>query len=407
MLHLPYLHNKNIAIIYFTYFAASAWFMLGMWYVYFLKVISPEQIALVHTAGFIAGISMDIPSGYMADKFGRKRFLAMGLLLFSIGIGLFAFITNIWQMIILEIITQTGIAFITGAQEAVLYDTVYAMEKDKSKVNETFAEIYSRCRMLINFALIVSSVIGGFLYRFSDKSGWLLMSAFCFSAFILTFFMTNHQQQNEDDEVAILSHTKDSLKIFISKPNRYLVPAVLLMSGLAFVADWGIFPQGSLERPGYTPLGISIFFAVVYFISIIANHYLPALALKFGNYLGFKYYSILTASVLMIGVGIYQVIPRLIIIVLAVFIISSSLFTSYLTIVISDISDSKNRATMLSISSFSSKFLYMLSAPLVGYSFASNKPEYSWFAFAVLITFAMLITSKLKKAKRFGFKMIK
>ena len=171
MLHLPYLHNKNIAIIYFTYFAASAWFMLGMWYVYFLKVISPEQIALVHTAGFVAGIAMDVPSGYMADKFGRRRFLALGLLLFSIGIGLFAFITNVWQMIIFEMITQTGIAFISGAQEAVLYDTVYAMAKDKKKVNEIFAQIYSRCRMLINFALIVSSVIGGFLYRFSDKSG--------------------------------------------------------------------------------------------------------------------------------------------------------------------------------------------------------------------------------------------
>lgn len=400
MLHLPYLHNKNIAIIYFTYFAASAWFMLGMWYVYFLKVISPEQIALVHTAGFVAGIAMDVPSGYMADKFGRRRFLALGLLLFSIGIGLFAFITNVWQMIIFEMITQTGIAFISGAQEAVLYDTVYAMAKDKKKVNEIFAQIYSRCRMLINFALIVSSVIGGFLYRFSDKSGWLLMSAFCFTAFILTFFMTNHQQQNEDDEVAILSHTKDSLKIFISKPNRYLVPAVLLMSGLAFVADWGIFPQGSLERPGYTPLGISIFFAVVYFISIIANHYLPALAMKFGNYLGFKYYSILSTFILLIGVGTYIVAPRLIVIALAIFVITSSLFISYLTIVISSISDTKNRATMLSISSFSSKFLYMASAPLVGLSFASDKPEYSWFAFAILIVVAMTITSKLKNHKK-------
>ena len=389
MLHLPYLHNKNIAIIYFTYFAASSWFMLGMWYVYFLKVISPEQIALVHTAGFVAGIAMDVPSGYMADKFGRRRFLALGLLLFSIGIGLFAFITNVWQMIIFEMITQTGIAFISGAQEAVLYDTVYAMAKDKKKVNEIFAQIYSRCRMLINFALIVSSVIGGFLYRFSDKSGWLLMSAFCFTAFILTFFMTNHQQQNEDDEVAILSHTKDSLKIFISKPNRYLVPAVLLMSGLAFVADWGIFPQGSLERPGYTPLGISIFFAVVSFISIIANHYL-----------GFKYYSILSTFILLIGADTYVVVPRLIVIALAIFVITSSLFISYLTIVISSISDTKNRATMLSISSFSSKFLYMASAPLVGLSFASDKPEYSWFAFAILIVVAMTITSKLKNHKK-------
>ena len=42
----------------------------------------------------------------------------------------------------------------------------------------------------------------------------------------------------------------------------------------------------------------------------------------------------------------------------------------------------------------------MASAPLVGLSFASDKPEYSWFAFAVLIVVAMTITSKLKKHKK-------
>ncbi|MBP9115259.1 MAG: MFS transporter [Acidimicrobiia bacterium] len=397
MFHLPYLHNKNISIIYFTYFAASLWFMLGMWYVYFLKIVAPEQIALVHTIGFIIGISMDIPSGYMADKIGRKHFLAIGLLLFSIGIGLFAFITNIWQMIIFEMITQTGIAFITGAQEAVLYDTIYAIEKDKSKVGEIFALIYSRCRMIVNFGLIISPLVGGVLYRFSDKAGWLLMSGFCFVAFLLTLTLTNHQQRGESIEIKILTHTKDSFKIFASKTNRYLIPAILLLSGIAFISDWGIFPQGSMERAGYTPLGISIFFAVIYTLSIISNHYLPSVAKKLGNYLGFKYYGILTVVMLLLGAGIYFVAPRAIVIVLGLFTITSSLFVSYLTIVVSDISNETNRATMLSMSGFSSKFLYMFSAPIVGLSFASNKPEYSWLGFAIIIFISVLMISKIWK----------
>lgn len=399
--HLPYVRNRNIAILYFTYFAGSFWAMLGMWYVYFLGVVSPEQIALVHTVGFIAGIAMDIPSGFLADKFGRKRFLSIGLLTFAIGIGLFAFIENIWQMIFFEIITQVGIACISGAQEAVLYDTVYAMEKDKKKVDDIFALIYSRCRMIINVSLITSAIIGGALYRFSDKAGWLMMSGLCLIAFVLTLTMQNHQQTGQSIEIQVLSHTKTSIKMFTSKINRYLIPAILIFGGLAFTSDWGIFPMGSMERVGYTPLGISIFFSSIYVVCIVANHYLPTIAKRFGNYLGFKYFGLATALLMVSGIGLFKIEPYLVILPLSIFVILSSLLLSYMTIVVSSISDETNRATMLSISSFSSKFLYVISGPLMGYSFAHNAPEYSWLGYGLLSIVGVIICGFLfKKYKK-------
>ena len=401
ILHLPYLKNRNIAILYFTYFAGSFWAMLGMWYVYFLGVVSPQQIAIVHTVGFIAGIAMDIPSGFLADKFGRKRFLSIGLVTFAVGIGLFAFIENIWQMIFFEIITQVGIACISGAQEAVLYDTVYAMEDDKKKVDDIFALIYSRCRMIINVSLITSAIIGGALYRFSDKAGWLMMSGLCLIAFVLTLTMQNHQQTGQSIEIQVLSHTKTSIKIFTSKINRYLIPAILIFGGLAFTSDWGIFPMGSMERVGYTPLGISIFFSLLYVVCIFANHYLPTIAKRLGNYLGFKYFGITTALLMIIGIGLFKIEPYLIVIPLAVFVILSSLMLSYMTVVISQISDETNRATMLSISSFSSKFLYLISGPLMGYSFAHNAPEYSWLGYGLLSIIGVFICGFIfKKYKK-------
>mgnify|MGYP002364900508 FL=1 len=100
---------------------------------------------------------------------------------------------------------------------------------------------------------------------------------------------------------------------------------------------------------------------------------------------------------LLLGAGIYFVAPRAIVIVLGLFTITSSLFVSYLTIVVSDISNETNRATMLSMSGFSSKFLYMFSAPIVGLSFASNKPEYSWLGFAIIIFISVLMISKIWK----------
>ena len=396
-LHLPYLQFKNIKIIYFTYFATSAWFMMGMWYIYFLKVISPEQIALMHTIGFIAGILVDIPSGFLADRFGRKLLLSFGLVTFGIGIGLFIFISNIWQMIIFEVITQIGLACISGAQEAVLYDTVNAITEDKSKVSEVFAEIYSRCRMIVNISLLTSGLIGGIIYRFSDIAGWLLMSAFCLTAFLLVLTLDNHQQKGTSIEIQILSHTKESIKVFMQKKNAYLIPAILILGGLAFASDWGIFPMGSMEQAGFTPLGISIFFVVIYIIAIISNHYLPRITNKFGNYNGFKYYSLAATLLLLIGIGAYKLNSYLIVLPLSAFIIISILLISYSTIVVTRISNEVNRATMLSISSFSTKFLYMVSGPFIGYSFAHNAPEYSWLGYAALAIIAFIVINFLVK----------
>lgn len=65
--------------------------------------------------------------------------------------------------------------------------------------------------------------------------------------------------------------------------------------------------------------------------------------------------------------------------------------------VITGISNEVNRATMLSISSFSTKFLYMLIGPFVAYSFARNSPENSWLGYALLALFALMLIKLLVK----------
>ncbi len=135
-IYFPYIRNRSIAVPYFAYFATSAWFISSIWYSYFLRIASPEKIAIVQSLSFIVGIVMDIPTGYLADKFGRKKLLAIGLLLFGIALSLFAFVSNLWQLFAFEVLVQIGLACISGAQEAVLHNTLNAIKTADESINE-------------------------------------------------------------------------------------------------------------------------------------------------------------------------------------------------------------------------------------------------------------------------------
>lgn len=398
---LPHWQNKNVAIMYYTYFATSAWFTLGMWYTFFLKVASPEEVALVHTLGFIVGIAFDIPSGYLADKFGRKRMLVIGLLLFSLGMFLFAFITNLWQMYVFEIITQLGLACISGTQEAVLYNTVNAIEIVKDKADDLFTLIYSKCRMIANFSLIISGLIGGLIYYVNDKSNWLGMALLCFIAALLCIKLVDHHDRKSMDDTKAMSHIKDGARVLVNRRNLWLLPAIVALGGLAFISDWGVFSYGSLEKAGYNPLWMSIFFTAVYIITLFATNKLPALQKLFGNTGGFTYFAVTSAALLISGAVCHIIYQPLVIVPLGLFIVISSVFISYLTAVISAMTTEKHRATALSASSFLSKFLYMISAPLMGVAFTIGKPEYNYLAFA-LLAIATLFMIRILSPKHLG-----
>jgi MFS family permease len=389
---LPHWRNKNIAIIYYTYFATSAWFTLVMWYIFFLKVASPEQIALIHTLGFVVGIVFDVPSGYLADKFGRKKLLIIGLLLFSLGMGLFAFITNVWQMYLFEIITQLGVACISGAQEAVLHNTVSAIEKTKNKVDELFTLVYSKCRMIANFALLISGLAGGFIYYLNDKSNWLGMAILCLIAAILCFGLVDYHDRMSMGDAKAVAHIKDGMKILVNRRNFGLLLVILSLGGIAFISDWGIFSYGSLESAGYKPIGLGIFFTFVYAATLFANSKLPQLKKRLGNTEGFALYAKITVVLLLIGAACHMYKPVLVVVPLGLFIVVSTVFISYLTAVVSAITTEKHRATALSASSFLSKFLYMFCAPLMGISFSIGRPQYNYIGFAVLAIITLIVT---------------
>jgi MFS family permease len=72
----------------------------------------------------LAVVVVEIPSGYLADLYGRKIMLVLAAIFSGIGFTYLYFAKEIWQFYIYEIIIGTSMAMATGTDFAILFDSV-------------------------------------------------------------------------------------------------------------------------------------------------------------------------------------------------------------------------------------------------------------------------------------------
>ena len=76
---------------------------------------------------------LEIPTGVVADKYGRKTSIILGGLFSAISISIFGFINNYWAFFLAEFIGALGFALLSGADKALIYDSLIQTQKDSGR----------------------------------------------------------------------------------------------------------------------------------------------------------------------------------------------------------------------------------------------------------------------------------
>ena len=102
----------------------SKWFMLFMPYIvpfYQDNGLDMHQIMVLQAIYSISIVVLEIPSGYMADVIGRRRTLILGVILGTIGFGIYSFSFGFMGFLLADLVLGFGQSFISGADSALLY----------------------------------------------------------------------------------------------------------------------------------------------------------------------------------------------------------------------------------------------------------------------------------------------
>ncbi len=150
--------ERNLALYpwYQAFSSALPW--LPIFFLYFLEHLSFADGITLGAIYYFSVFLLEVPSGYLSDRFGRKRTLVAATVLFVCAYALFLMADTFLSFAIAQVFIAAGIAFQSGSDSALLIDSLKALGRESE-----YARREARAHRFAMTALALSCVIGGAL----------------------------------------------------------------------------------------------------------------------------------------------------------------------------------------------------------------------------------------------------
>lgn len=258
--------ERNIKIYYIEQFLAGMWFTLPVWVVFQLGFLNYSQMGLVAGLAYAVKTVLELPSGAVADMLGRKKTVLIGWFisgLFFITTGLSP---NPTILIISLLMIPVGVSLVSGADKALLYDTLKELKREKD-----FSKIQARSQGLFRLAMIVSIFSGGYLYQIFIALPYILRGLLQIAIIIPFAFAI---EPKIDSEVFSLKNyvkqNKQGMKeLFKNTHNKSLTTYYVLIGGISW-AGQSYYNNILANDVGFDEIGQSKIFATIYIVTTLA-----------------------------------------------------------------------------------------------------------------------------------------
>lgn len=338
----------------------SKWFMLFMPIIvlfYQENGLGMADVLLLKGIYSIVIVIFEIPSGYFADVWGRKKTIIIGSILGTMGFIMYDFSSAFSGFLIAELMLGIGQSFISGSDSALLYDSLLKENRQKD-----YIKMEGRMLSLGNFAETLAAIAGGFLAEIS------LRTPFTFQIFVaalaipaaLTLTEPSFENKRKGSFSDILQIVRASL--FTNKILKRTIyfSAIIGTSTLTFA--W--FIQPFLQQLGLSPSRIGFIWSALNLTVALVTLY----AYRIEKLLGKTNTIVAIAILISIGyVAIGTIESLWAIAFLFMFYIVRGVATPVLKDYINRLTTSDVRATVLSVRSFIIRFLFAVIGPFLGW----------------------------------------
>jgi MFS family permease len=120
--------------------------------------LSLAQAALVDTTFFVAAALAEVPTGIVADTWGRKTSLAIGAALIAFSVVAWALAPTLPLILLAYLGMAVGTTFLSGAEEALFFETLQRLER-----TEDYPRLVGRVSATATGAMALGSVVSGWL----------------------------------------------------------------------------------------------------------------------------------------------------------------------------------------------------------------------------------------------------
>jgi MFS family permease len=317
------------------------------------------QTLLLESWYLMSVFILEIPSGTFADCFGRKKSLVLAVLFNIAGALVYSSMPNFFVFMIGEFLWAFAVALMSGAEDALLYDTLKKIKKTKIS-----KKVFSRYETAGLSGIMIGAPIGSLM---ASIAGLQMPMFYMIIPFTIAFFVSltlKEPSQYKKIKENYIGTLKKGVKYFYKhKILKILALDMIVIGTVSYFMIW--FYQVMLTNAG---LGIA-YFGIVHAAFVLSQILIMNNFKRIENIFGSKkrlifFSSFITGLMFIIG-GLTTFLPVIFIVILVgggFGLSRKPLFNNYFNKYI----PSDKRATVLSSISMLRRFSIAIVNPFMG-----------------------------------------
>lgn len=349
--------------------------------------MSVFEVVLCEIIYAITIVLIEIPTGVLADRFGRKTLLVFGAVLSMLEFVILLFAHQFWAFAIVVFLAGIAGACTSGAFNALLYDSLLAVKREKS-----FEKIIGRCNSLDFVGALLAALAGSLLAKWLGFEFNYIFSAISMgAAFCFTIFLKEPPIEISNDGVQIKTgqlkeYVKSSFTFYRNNPKIMVLITNAMAIG-ACVNYLDEFWQLYLDGIGFSIMYFGVFSAVISLSRIPGN----LLAETLINHLKVDTIILIVLGISSFGFFMTAIYPGWIgIVAMIVVFIASGAVDPVVTGYLHHHSDSNIRATIESVQSLIERAIMFIVG--IGFGLISSKVSLmTGFLFLAVVTFMFFL----------------
>ena len=266
-------YGKNIGINYLYTLLLNFGLIRGVWMIYLAsRGFSLMQLGILEATFHIVSFFMEVPTGSIADLWGRKASRIAGRLVSMTSLALMFWAQSFSLQLVGFAISALGYNLESGAGDALVYDSLLTVGKQ-----DTYMRVLGKQEIIAQGAAVMAFLLGGWLAVHSYAFAFGISVAVSFAAAVISLGFTEppigHKREIRQDRglvkslvLSMKSQMVDSVRSMVEKPR---IGFLLLFSELlfAFMVCLFFYLQNFWTQQGFSESQIGVVFAVRSIIS--------------------------------------------------------------------------------------------------------------------------------------------
>lgn len=274
--------KRNIPLNYIFSFIDRMNMQSCIWVLYLgFMGMSLTQIGILEGLYHATSIICEVPSGAVADLLGRKKTIIAGRICVFISCLLMLFGRDFYVFALSFIIQAFGNNLNSGAQEALVYDSMKLIDKE-----DDYVSVSAKTNTLVEISQSIATVVGAMIAEYSYAACYITSSVLAAMTLVPLFMMEEPVIEKKNEVASVSELVKNHFKTCfdVLKSDRTLTSLIIFFNVLDVAGTVLFFySQKYYDTMGLNKIEIGLIMFIVGIMAILGAYLSDKIYKKIGD----------------------------------------------------------------------------------------------------------------------------